>query len=63
MKLPVPTKRIDDMHPGICERLPEVSLQDMLDAIHHEIDDGLRRVDDTVPIGILDREILEKSVG
>ena len=55
-------ERIDDVNTGICERLAEVSFQDMLNAIHHEIDDGLRRVDNAVSIGILDREVLEKAL-
>ena len=55
-------KRIDDVNPGIGQRFAEVGFQEMLDAVYHEIDDGLRRVDDPVSIGILDREVLEEAL-
>ena len=53
---------IDDVNTAIGERLAEVGFQDMLNAVHHEIDDRLRGIDDTVSIGILDREVLEKAL-
>ena len=51
---------IDDMHAFIGEGTAEPGLQHMRNAVHHEIDDGLRRVDDAVRIGLLDREALKK---
>ena len=53
---------IDDMHTGIGERLAEVGFQDVLNAVHHEIDDRLRGIDDTVSIRILGGEVLEKAL-
>ena len=53
-------ERIDEMHPPVCKRTVELGLQNLFNAFHHETDDRLRRVDDAVRIGYIDREALEE---
>jgi hypothetical protein len=62
MKLPVPTNGSRMATPGDGQPvgLAELAPQDVVHRAHHEIDDGLRRVDDAVGIGHLDAEALEE---
>ena len=53
-------ERIDDIHPAIRKCPIEFSFQDMRNALHNEIDNRLRRIDDAVRIRNLDREALEE---
>ena len=43
--------RLEDVHAAGAERQAELGLQHLGDRGAHEIDDGLRRVDDAVGIG------------
>jgi hypothetical protein len=52
-----------DVHAPRAERQAEFRLQHLSDARAHEIDDGLRRVDDAVRVGDLDRVALEETLG
>ena len=62
MKLPVPTKG-SRMWTSLSPRLwPNSVFRYLFDAAHHEIDDGLRRVDDAVGVGQLYGEALEEAL-
>ena len=62
MKLPVPVQGSRMFTSLSTERLAELGLQHFLDAGAHEIDDRLRRVDDAVRVGHLDRVALEEPL-
>src|SRR5438876_12134033 len=62
MKLPVPTKGVEDVDAFVAERASEFLLQNLFDAAHHEIDDGLLCIDDAVGIGLFGRVALEESL-
>ena len=62
MKLPVPVQGSRMFTPVVAERLAELVLQHLVDAGAHEIDDLLRRVDDAVRVGHLDRVALEEPL-
>ena len=62
MKLPVPDAGVENMNVLIRERLAEFLFAASSTALTHEIDDRLRRVDDAVRVGDLDRVALEKSL-
>ena len=51
---------VDDMHPRIRERATELGFEDMCHTVHHEIDDGLRCVDDAVCVRHILREPLKE---
>ena len=48
------------MNPAIRKRTVKFGLKNVFNAFHHEIDNGLRCIDDTMRIGNLDRKALEK---
>ena len=53
-------ERVDDVNALVRQRTAKLPLQDRGHALHHEIDDWLRRVDDAVCIRHLDRIALEE---
>src|SRR5688500_1008655 len=55
-------ERVEDMDVFIGERFAEFLLQNVLDRFDHEIDNRLRRIDDAVRIGDIDRKPLEKTL-
>ena len=59
-EVPRPDERIDDMYPRIRERTTELGFQDVRHTVHHEIDDRLRCVDDTVCVRYVFGETLEE---
>ena len=59
MKLPVPVKGSRMWTPESERDLPN-SAAGLLDAADHEVDDGLRGVDDAVGVGLLRVEALEE---
>ena len=61
MKFPCPDKWIDDMHAGIRQRPTELGFQDMRHTFHHEIDNGLRCVDNAVRVCDILGESLKKT--
>ena len=62
MKLPVPVQGSRMFTPGEPSVRPNSVFQHLLDAGAHEIDDLLRRVDDAVRVGHLDRVALEEAL-
>ena len=52
---------VKDVHAGIGEGGAKFAFEDFFDAGAHEVDDLLRRVDDAVRVGQLDREALEEA--
>ena len=62
MKLPVPTKGSRMWTPLSPRERAEFFLQDFFDAAHHEVDDGLRRVDDAVGVGFFGGISLEEAL-
>ena len=62
MKLPVPVQGSRMFTLSGTKRQAELAFQHLLDARTHEIDDGLRRVDDAVRVGELDRVALEEPL-
>ena len=62
MKLPVPTNGSRIWTPLSLRERAEILFQDVFDAAHHEVHDGLRRVDDAVGVGFLGREALEEAL-
>jgi len=57
-----PGAGVEDVHARGAERQAEFGLQHLGDAGAHEIDDGLRRVEDAVRVGDLDRIALEEAL-
>ena len=55
-------ERIEDVDTFIAEGAAKFFLEDFFDAANHEIDDGLRRVDDAVGIGFFGGVALEKAL-
>ena len=53
---------IEDVDAFVAERASEFFLQNLFDAAHHEVDDGLRRVDDAVGVGLFRRIALEETL-
>ena len=53
-------ERVKDVHALVGEAFSELLLQDFFDGADHEIDDGLRRVDDAHGVGLLGVEALEE---
>ena len=62
MKLPVPVQGSRMCTPGRRQRHAEFGVEHLVHAGAHEIDDGLRRVDDAVRVGHLDRVALEEAL-
>ena len=60
-EVPSPDERVDDMHPGIRQRPIKFGFQEVLDAFHHEIHDGLRCIDDAVCVRDFPQRIPEKT--
>src|ERR1019366_5003165 len=50
------------MHALVAEGAAELLLQDVFDAAHHEVHDGLRGIDDAVGVGFLGGEALEEAL-
>ena len=48
------------MDAGVGEGFAELGVEDFLDAADHEVDDGLRGIDDAVGVGLLGVEALEE---
>ena len=55
-------KRVEDVYAFVAEAAAELRLQNLLNAPHHEVHNGLRRVDDSVRVGLLPVEALEKPL-
>ena len=53
---------VEHLHARLGERRAEFAPQHLLDAVAHEVHDLLRRVDDAVRVGLLDREALEEAL-
>ena len=53
---------VEDVDAFVAERATEFFLQNFFDAAHHEIDDGLRGVDDAVGVGFFRRISLEEAL-
>ena len=53
---------VEDVNAFVAEGASEFFLQDFLYAAHHEIDDGLRGVDDAVGVGFFRRISLEEAL-
>ena len=53
-------ERINNMNTGIRQRSIELAFKDLFNAVHHEIDDRLWRVDDAVCVRYLHREALKE---
>ena len=51
---------VEDVDAGVGEGFAELLLEDFFDAADHEVDDGLRGVDDAVGVGLLGVEALEE---
>src|SRR6266496_1627756 len=54
--------RIEDLHTRRGERGAELTLEDHIDAGTHELDDLLRRIDDTMRVGLPLGEALEETL-
>jgi hypothetical protein len=59
-KIPCAHKGVDDVHVLIGERATKLLLENVFDRLDHEIDNGLRGVDDTVDIGGFDGKALKE---
>jgi len=53
---------IEDVDAFVAEGAAEFFLQNLFDAAHHEVDDGLRSVDDAVGVGFFGRIALEEAL-
>lgn len=51
---------VEDVDAGVGEGLAELLLKELFDGADHEVDDGLRGVDDAVGVGLLGVEALEE---
>ena len=51
---------VEDVDALVREGLAELLLEDLVDGADHEVDDGLRSVDDAVGVGLLGVEALEE---
>ena len=60
MKLPVAGEGVEDVDSGVREGFAELLLENLFNGADHEVDDGLRGIDDAVGVGLLGVEALEE---